>query len=80
MSIQITRNFTSNRWEHAPLTLATETTMPVSDMPPLELIKMPSSSKASEGAESREVNVRDDILWLNIPSNAIENADSIRVH
>jgi len=46
----------------------------------LELIKMPSPSKASEGAESREVNVRDDILWLNIPSNAIENADSIRVH
>ena len=64
----------------APLTLATETTMPVSDMPPLELIKMPSSSKASEGAESREVNVRDDILWLNIPSIAIENAGSIRVH
>jgi hypothetical protein len=49
-------------------------------MPALELIKMPSSSEASEGAESREVNVRDDILWLNIPNNAIENAGFIRVH
>jgi|AntRauTorckE5430_2_1112549.scaffolds.fasta_scaffold14861_2 hypothetical protein len=41
---------------------------------------MASSNTASEGAKSRELNVRDDIFWLKIPNDAIENAAFIRVH
>ena len=63
----------------APLTLATETTYACVGYA-TDGTHKESSSIAFEGAESMEVNVSDDIFWLKIPNNAIENADFIRVH